>query len=575
MEQSGADTGGDVRPAALGSGLVIELDRHQARAVLFASVEGQGRFIASAVTASTALPPIDDASVGVKQAIRDIEEQTGQSLMGADGVQLPPSEDIGVNYLATTGQPAPPVRLTVLATGASPVATALVAAARRAISVVDVVGAEVRTAEGNLTAAALEQRVRDFRPDSVVLAEGESAEAEWSTAAGTLAALVQEGMLSQIIIVAREHFQQIAAQVFGEHADLRGIDPSEFSTPEIAAALETELNTLYEGRLDARSTIASTVPARFVSLVRAGDLVTRFVARRRNISVVSVSAGDGTLVHRATAETGDTIVRSEFDLTHNVRGALRLDPRAIAHWLPFTLSTEDITHWVLNRALRPFSVAGSPRDAAIESALLTAFVREMGGADADAAVNLIIGGRPTGGWRSPGLAVFALLNAVQPAPQSGLVEVVLDVDGLLPAAGALGEQSPALAADAVELDLLRPTATVIVVTGSGSEGDLAVRGQLRHGDGEAVRFTVPYGSIHQLPLPDDQQATLTLSCEPRFNIGAHPSADEVVFGSTTPLLGSELGLIIDARGRPLSAVSDPTLQAARVASWLEDLGFRV
>ena len=575
MEQSGADTGGDVRPAALGSGLVIELDRHQARAVLFASVEGQGRFIASAVTASTALPPIDDASVGVKQAIRDIEEQTGQSLMGADGVQLPPSEDIGVNYLATTGQPAPPVRLTVLATGASPVATALVAAARRAISVVDVVGAEVRTAEGNLTAAALEQRVRDFRPDSVVLAEGESAEAEWSTAAGTLAALVQEGMLSQIIIVAREHFQQIAAQVFGEHADLRGIDPSEFSTPEIAAALETELNTLYEGRLDARSTIASTVPARFVSLVRAGDLVTRFVARRRNISVVSVSAGDGTLVHRATAETGDTIVRSEFDLTHNVRGALRLDPRAIAHWLPFTLSTEDITHWVLNRALRPFSVAGSPRDAAIESALLTAFVREMGGADADAAVNLIIGGRPTGGWRSPGLAVFALLNAVQPAPESGLVEVVLDVDGLLPAAGALGEQSPALAADAVELDLLRPTATVIVVTGSGSEGDLAVRGQLRHGDGEAVRFTVPYGSIHQLPLPDDQQATLTLSCEPRFNIGAHPSADEVVFGSTTPLLGSELGLIIDARGRPLSAVSDPTLQAARVASWLEDLGFRV
>ena len=575
MEQSGADTGGDVRPAALGSGLVIELDRHQARAVLFASVEGQGRFIASAVTASTALPPIDDASVGVKQAIRDIEAQTGQSLMGADGVQLPPSEDIGVNYLATTGQPAPPVRLTVLATGASPVATALVAAARRAISVVDVVGAEVRTAEGNLTAAALEQRVRDFRPDSVVLAEGDSAEAEWSTAAGTLAALVQEGMLSQIIIVAREHFQQIAAQVFGEHADLRGIDPSEFSTPEIAAALETELNTLYEGRLDARSTIASTVPARFVSLVRAGDLVTRFVARRRNISVVSVSAGDGTLVHRATAETGDTIVRSEFDLTHNARGALGLDPRAIAHWLPFTLSTEDITHWVLNRALRPFSVAGSPRDAAIESALLTAFVREMGGADADAAVNLIIGGRPTGGWRSPGLAVFALLNAVQPAPESGLVEVVLDVDGLLPAAGALGEQSPALAADAVELDLLRPTATVIVVTGSGSEGDLAVRGQLRHGDGEAVRFTVPYGSIHQLPLPDGQQATLTLSCEPRFNIGAHPSADEVVFGSTTPLLGSELGLIIDARGRPLSAVSDPTLQAARVASWLEDLGFRV
>jgi hypothetical protein len=577
MEQSGVGTSSDVRPAALGSGLVIELDRHQARAVLFGSVEGQGRFIASSTTASTTLPPIDDASVGVKQAIRDIEEQTGQALLGADGVQLPPSEDIGVNYLATTGQPAPPVRLTVLATGASSVATALIAAARRAISVVDVVGAEVRSAEGNLTGAALEQRVRDFRPDSVVLAEGQSAEAEWTTAAGTLAALVHEGVLSQIIIVAREHFQQIAAQVFGEHADLRGIDPSEFSTAEIAAALESELNAIYEARLDARATVQSSVPSRFVSLVRAGDLVTRFVARRRNVSVVSVSAGDGTVVHRASMDAGETAVRPEFDLAHNIRGALALDPRAIAQWLPFTMSNEDITHWVLNRALRPFSVAASPRDEVIESALLTAYVRQLGdaGASAAAEIDMLIGGRPTGGWRSPGLAVFALLNAFQPAPATGLVEVVLDSDGLLPAAGALGEQSPALAADAVELDLLRPAATVIVVTGSGSEGDLAVRGQLRHGDGDAVRFTVPYGSIHHMPLPDGQHATLTLSCEPRFSIGAHPSTDEMVFGRATPLLGSEVGLIIDARGRPLPAVSDPTLQAARVATWLEDLGVRI
>src|SRR4051794_29847413 len=91
MGQTGGGPSRDGGAGALGSGLVIELDRHQARAVLFGSVEGQGRFIASSTTASTTLPPIDDASVGVKQAIRDIEEQTGQALLGADGVQLPPS----------------------------------------------------------------------------------------------------------------------------------------------------------------------------------------------------------------------------------------------------------------------------------------------------------------------------------------------------------------------------------------------------------------------------------------------------------------------------------------------------
>jgi hypothetical protein len=382
-------------------------------------------------------------------------------------------------------------------------------------------------------------------------------------------------VLSQIIIVAREHFQQTAAPVFGEHADLRGIDPSEFSTAEIATALESELTTLYESRLDARATVAATVPARFVSLVRAGDLVTRFIARRRNQAVVSISAGDGVVVHHAAGETGDTLVRPEFDLAHNIRSALALDTRAVAQWLPFAISSEDVAHWVLNRALRPFSVVASTRDALIESALLTAFLRENAGPNVDTAVDLIIGGRPTGGWRSAGIAVLALLNALQPTPATGVVEIVLDVDGLLPAAGALGEKSPALAAGSVELDLLQPTACVIVVTGTGSEGDLAVRGQLRSGSDEAVRFTVPYGSIHRLPIPEGQEATLTLSCEPRFSIGGHPSSDEVVFGRETPLRGSELGVIIDARGRPLSVVTDPTLQAARVSTWLEDLGVRV
>jgi hypothetical protein len=281
------------------------------------------------------------------------------------------------------------------------------------------------------------------------------------------------------------------------------------------------------------------------------------------------------VVHRAAGESGETLVRPEFDLAHNIRSALALDARAVAQWLPFTLSNEDIAHWILNRALRPFSVAASTRDALIESALLTAYLRDSGGMEADANVDLIIGGRPTGGWRSAGLAVFALLNTIQPTPASGVVEVVLDADGLLPAAGALGEQSPALAADAVELDLLQPTATVIMVTGTGSEGDLAVRGQLRAGDGEAVRFTVPYGSIHRLPTPEGQQVTLTLSCEPRFSIGAHPSSDEVIFGRDTPLRGSEVGIIIDARGHPLAAVTDPSLQAARISTWREDLGVRV
>ena len=566
----------NTRPVALGMGLVIELDRRAARAVLLGSVEGQGRLVATSMAPSTAMPPIDDVAVAVKQVMRGIEAQTGMTLSALDGSPGQPDGDIRVNYLAVTGQPVAPVRLAVIPTGTSPVAAALAAAGRRTLGLIEVLGPQVRTADGVISGSLLEQRLRAFRPDAIVLAEGASIDAEWTTVTGTLASLVSDGLIGQVIIVAREVYQQLAAQLFGERADLRGIDPSEFAVEEIAAALEAELNAMYEARVGTSGALTATGAARYVNPLRAGDLVTRFLARRREQSVVAVTVADGVIVHRATGEQSDVLVRPDIDLGLNVRSALRLDAAAIACWLPFEFSAEDAAHWVLNRALRPFTIVDTSRDAAIEAAVTAAILRDVRSSDDDtSAIDMLVAGRPFTDWRSPAMAVFALLNAFQPSPRSGLVEIVLDREGLVPAAGALGEQSPALAADVVELDLAQPAASAIVVSGSGSEGSLAVRGQLRLAGGEVTRFTVPCGSVHRLPLPASGDATLTLSCEPGFQIGQHPSSDEVVFGATAPLRGAELGVIIDARGRPLQPATDASLYAARVASWLDDLGARI
>src|SRR2546423_7093447 len=85
MEGPHAESADEVRPAALGTGLVVELDHRVARAILFASVEGQGRLVASTSVPATTLPPIGDPSIAVKQALREIEEQTGFTLLGSDG----------------------------------------------------------------------------------------------------------------------------------------------------------------------------------------------------------------------------------------------------------------------------------------------------------------------------------------------------------------------------------------------------------------------------------------------------------------------------------------------------------
>lgn len=564
-----------VRPAALGTGLVVELDRQLVRAVLFASVEGHGRMVATIAQRSSALPPIDDTSVAVRQVIRGIEEQLGIEILGSEGVQVPPVDDVGVDFFAVTGHPVAATRLTIVPLGESPVSRALVEAAGRSTTIVDVVGPDVRTSDGVISGALFEQSLRAFRPDTVVLVEGGSAIVEWSTVIGTLAGLMAEQPAAQVIVIASEHYQLQAAQMLGENADLRGIDPAEFLPADIASALENELQALYDARLNPSNTVQTSSTLRFVNPIRAVDLVTRFLARRRDQGVICVSSGDGTTLHWAEPAASDARVRPDLDAFTNVRSVLAHDPDLILRWLPFTGAQEDLSHWVLNRALRPFTESESFSDLAWESAVVTAPLRDLWtgfGAGRDAKVELIVAGRPWAQWHSPALAVLTLLNTFHPRPKNGLVEIVLDADGIVAGAGALGEQSPAMAADAVEIDLAVPAASVIVVEGVGADGDLAARGQLRLANGEVTRFSVPFGSLHRLELQPGNEATLTLTCEPRFSIGGQTAGEEVVFGRATPLRGSDVGIVIDARGRPLQLPSDPTLRAARVAGWLDELG---
>ncbi|HUG15280.1 MAG TPA: hypothetical protein VMM78_09700 [Thermomicrobiales bacterium] len=578
------DTSRAAMASALGSarsersGLVVDVDRETARAVLFSLVEGRTRFVSSVSLPSTALPPIDDASVGAKQAVRAIEEHTGVELLGADGIEIPSSNDIGVDVFAVTGIPGAPVRVSIVSVGATPLESVLVAAGRRTLSEVDILTDRVRTGDGALSGSLLEAAIRGFMPDALVLAQGAAKEAEWKAAVGTLSGLVADDVVSIIIVVAGAEHQQQAAQMIGESADLRGIDPAEFSPVDIAAALEAELQSLFEKGARALNLVPATVPPAFVSRARAGDLVTRFVARRLDETIVAVDVSDGTMFHWATPSISDVIVRLDVDVTRNVRSALDIDPARITRWLPMTVSNEDLSHWVLNRALRPRTRADAPHDMAIERAILVELLRtvwqESSGTPGEQ-IDLLIAGRPFSRMESPGLAALSLLDIFDPDPASGLVEMVLDVDGLLFAAGAVGEASPAIAADIVENDLLARFATAVIVKGGGNEGEIVVRGQARYAGGETERIAVPAGSVHLVKLNPRKTATISLVCEGDATIGGRSELMDLVVGGDDNVDAGEFGLLVDARGRPAPPSGDAATRSARVATWLADLGFRI
>jgi hypothetical protein len=567
----------EIQPTIQRSGLIIDVDYQSATAVLVGQTEGTKRFIAGATTLSTAMPPINEQSVGVRQVIRTIEDTTGVQLTGPEGIATPARGFNGVDVVAVTGQPVAPLRLSVASTGQSSMSAALEAAARRTITVVDNVTSRVRTGDGGLSGVLFESAIREFLPDAVLLLEGDSAESEWSTAIGTLVELARSEMLSLVIIVAGDRYQQHAAQLFGESADLRGIDPAEFTVSDIAAALESELQGIYDSRVVTQEIAQTVEPARFVNRMRAGDLVTRFLARRREEAVAYLDVADGLILHTATPEVGDVHVRPDMDLYRNIRTMLERDPDDILRWLPMTFTAEELSHWILNRALRPHGVADTSQDRAVERALLIEMARTawitLSGSDASTSnLDLIVGGRPFS-TMSPGVAALTLLDIFQPSPATGLVEIILDSDSLVAAAGAIGEMNPVMAADLVEHDLLSPFATVFVVSGESNEGDVAVRGKVQSEDGQVTQFTVPYGSVHRIPVSQFQTTTLMLTCEATFRVGDQTQLPDISLGRDGMLQVGDGGVIIDARGRPMGTASDSSLRAPRIASWLEDVGF--
>jgi hypothetical protein len=85
--------------------------------------------------------------------------------------------------------------------------------------------------------------------------------------------------------------------------------------------------------------------------------------------------------------------------------------------------------------------------------------------------------------------------------------------------------------------------------------------------GQIKRVAVPQGSITLLPLRSDEKASLEIKPEGNFRIGRAERGSIVRTATGQEMRGGSLGLIIDARGRPIQFASDPAQRRAQVQSW--------
>jgi hypothetical protein len=105
------------------------------------------------------------------------------------------------------------------------------------------------------------------------------------------------------------------------------------------------------------------------------------------------------------------------------------------------------------------------------------------------------------------------------------------------------------------------------VIASANYGDQVLRAKLTYSDGTEARAEVKFGGLELLPLPVGQNARLTLQPLRRADAGLGPGR-----GGVVPVTGGALGVVIDARGRPLALPGDPVRRRELMKRWTYAVG---
>jgi hypothetical protein len=571
--------------ASLRSLLLLECGAAWTHATLLGMAEGHCRLLSRASAPTTPA----DISGGVIDAMRQIERFTGRKLL-TQGHTLSPETEAGdgvdgVGLIASIGGP---LHTLLLGPGLE-VWGAGVRRALATVAVAPLLPPGIAPEAFPLFQAEI-LHIPTAAPPQVVLLLGSgpgtladpqlrAAFEDAAAQAMRLTAVPSEHARPLATIVVGGPEEQAAAQRILAGRDLIGIIPPSSGHPgTLPAALAQSYERLVLAPVPGFARLrgwASTAP---ISSVTALGRFVRFLAQRYAMNVLAVNVGAMGSAAIGASSHGN-LFTTQAPLLGVRQGAGATLRRAgaanVARWLPESSNEAALREAALLRMTQPRMLPTTRAELALDHALAREALRLVmeqgalsGGIGDLPRLDVLIGtGSLLAACPTLGEAALLLLDAVQPR---GVTSLVLDTAQLAAPLGAASLLDPMAAADAVDLDaLLVQLGTCISTVGTPPPGEPAVRVVLEYADGHQHVAEVLPGTIETLPLAVGQHARLMLYPAPGVDIGLGPG-ERAHAGN--PVEGGRLGLIVDARGRPLALPEDPQQRLARLRQWRAAFG---
>jgi len=584
--------------------LATDVGSTTTKARLFHRKETEWRFLASGEAPTTVEAPYEDVTLGVRNAIREVEELTGHRILSENGsgIILPYDGNVGVDLYCTTSSAGGGLQMMVA--GLIKMVTA--ESANRAALGAGAIVMDILARDDGHPPYQKIQRIRNLRPDMILLAGGtdggECAHvieiAELIKAAEPKPRLGADYQLPVVYCgnkMLRPHMEKLMCDMFGLKIvdNIRPVLELENTEPARRAVHELFMEHVMS-HAPGYTKLMKWVDLDIMPTPAGEGIAMQLIADTYQMNVVGVGLGGATTnVYSVVDGRFVRSVSANLGMSYSVTNVMKqAGIRNITRWLPFNLEEEDVANRLMNKMIRPTTIPHTLEELIIEHSVAREALRlglehhktiatRLKGAQVKRTISDmfqqeleetyikmmrigIIAG--TGGLLSHAprraQSMLILTDAFQP---EGVTRLFQDSVFMMPHLGVLSTVYREAAWSIFEKDCLVRLGTVIAATGTGKPGEPVMTAELEMPLGQTIKEELKFNEIKRVDLAEAEiKATITPSKE--FDVGNGPGKKV-----ESKVMGGVVGIILDARGRPLQLPGDESLRKESLLKWFYSL----
>ena len=566
--------------------------------------EGAWRYLTSGEAPTTVEAPYEDVTLGVLNAVREVEELTGHSLINKnnDGIIIPHNGNKGVDLYCTTSSAGGGLQMMV----GGVVGEITAASANRACLGAGSIVMDILSLDDGRLPHEKIRRIKNLRPDMILLAGGtdggsvkhvvsqaeiiEAAKPKCRLGEGYTLPLVYAGNVN-----AREYIEKMCKDDFSlviidnirPDLETENIEPARRAVHELFMEHVMSQAPGYNKLMGWTEIDIMPTPA------GEGNAM-NLLARAYKTNVLGVGLGGATTnIYSVFNERFVRSVSANLGMSYSISNVLKeAGINNILRWIPFKIETADLQKKVKNKMIRPTTIPQTLEELIIEHAVAREALRlglnhhrtiatRLKGVRVKRNVGDILNQAMeesyikmmdigaicgTGGLLSHAprrvQSMLILTDSFQP---EGITRIFQDSVFMMPHLGLLSTQYPDIALEIFEKDCLVPLGTVIAPAGHREEGTEAMTIEFKKKE-ETNEITINSGDLIRLPLGEEETAEVEIHPRKRLDIGEGDGKSLVA-----TIHGGVVGVLIDTRGRPINIPENSQEKTEKLLHWLKNL----